>query len=317
MEPVFTAELDELRDPLEVQMLDAHELSTSREKQRTIEKSVSLSGIGLFTGVRSRLTLHPAPEGTGIQFQRADLAGSPRLPALVENVIGTPRCTILGNDKCSVQTVEHILAALKAFELDNIIIEIDGPEIPSMDGSAQEFVQIIEDAGTAVLDSTKEVYRLHDPIFWSKGDVHLVALPSEEFRISYTLSYPNSTLLKSQFYSAAINDEVFKEEIAPARTFSLYEEIVPLIEKGSIKGGNLENAVLIKNDAVLNPDGVRYPDEMARHKILDLIGDLSLVGQSVLAHVIAIRSGHFSNTSLARELVNYIKRNQTKQPCTT
>ncbi|MCH9614389.1 MAG: UDP-3-O-acyl-N-acetylglucosamine deacetylase [Chlamydiia bacterium] len=317
MEPVFTAELDELRDPLEVHMLDAHELSSSREKQRTIEKSVSLSGIGLFTGVRSRVTLHPAPEGTGIQFLRADLAGNPRLPALVENVIGTPRCTILGNDKCSVQTVEHILAALKAFELDNVIIEIDGPEIPSMDGSAQEFVQIIEDAGSAVLDSTKEVYRLHDPIFWSKGDVHLVALPSEEFRISYTLSYPNSELLKSQFYSAAINDEVFKEEIAPARTFSLYEEIVPLIEKGSIKGGNLENAVLIKNDAVLNPDGVRYPDEMARHKILDLIGDLSLVGQSILAHVIAIRSGHFSNTSLARELVNYIKRNQTKQTCTT
>lgn len=317
MEPVSKIELDELRDPLEVHMPEAHELSTSREKQRTIEKSVSLSGIGLFTGVRSRVTLHPAPEGTGIQFQRTDLPGKPRLAALVENVIGTPRCTILGNEKCSVQTVEHILAALKAYELDNVIVEIDGPEIPILDGSASGFVEVIENAGSAVLASTKEVYRLHDPIFWSKGDVHLVALPAEEFRISYTLSYPNSELLKSQFYSVAITDEVFKNEIAPARTFSLYEEIVPLIEKGRIKGGNLENAVIIKDDAVLNPDGVRYPDEMARHKILDLVGDLSLVGQSVLAHVIAIRSGHLSNTSLARELVNYIKRNQAKNPCTT
>ena len=134
--------------------------------------------------------------------------------------------------------------------------------------------------------------------------MHLVALPADEFRISYTLNYPHSELLKSQFYTIHINEETYKQEIAPARTFSLYEEIVPLIEEGNIKGGRLDNAVVIKGGSILNPEGVRYKDEMVRHKILDLLGDLTLVACSFFIHVIAIRSGHFSNTSFARELVD-------------
>ncbi|CCB90018.1 UDP-3-O-acyl-N-acetylglucosamine deacetylase [Simkania negevensis] len=283
------------------------EMSSSRKHQRSLKKPVSMGGIGLFTGAKTELTLRPAPEGTGILFQRMDLPNKPILAANVENVLETPRCTILGNSEFQIQTVEHILSTLKAFDLDNVIIEIDGPEVPSCDGSALAFVDMVQKAGVLSQTATKKVYHLHAPVFWSKGDVHLVALPADEFRISYTLNYPNSELLKSQFYTVHVNEETYKQEIAPARTFSLYEEVVPLIEKGNIKGGRLDNAVIIKGDSILNPEGVRYRDEMVRHKILDLIGDLSLVGDSFLAHIIAIRSGHFSNTSFAKELVNNFK----------
>ncbi len=278
------------------------EISSSRKQQRSLKKEVTLEGTGLFTGERTEMTLKPTEEGSGIVFRRIDLPGCPELRASVENVCETPRCTILGNQVCQVQTVEHILSALKAFDLDNVAIDISGPEIPSCDGSSAPFVDLIEQAGVISQGETKKVHHLDTPVFWSKGDVHLIALPAEEFRISYTLNYPHSELLKSQFYTIHINEEAYKQEIAPARTFSLYEEIVPLIEKGSIKGGRLDNAVIIKGGVVLNPEGVRYQDEMVRHKILDLIGDLSLVPYSFLAHVIAIRSGHFSNTSFAREL---------------
>ncbi|MGE0198472.1 MAG: UDP-3-O-acyl-N-acetylglucosamine deacetylase [Simkaniaceae bacterium] len=285
-------------------MSPTDEFSSSRKHQRSLKSSASLHGTGLFTGMKAEIKLRPAPEGTGIVFQRMDLPDKPFLPARVEYVRETPRCTILGSDKVQVQTVEHILSAIKAYDLDNVIIEIDGPEIPSCDGSSMPFVDLIERAGVISQGATKKIHHLEAPVFWSKGDVHLVALPSEEFRISYTLSYPNSDLLKSQFFTVHVNEQVYKEEIAPARTFSLYEEVVPLIEKGNIKGGRLDNAVIIKGDSILNPEGVRYRDEMVRHKILDLLGDLSLVGQSFIAHIIAIRSGHFSNTSFAKELVS-------------
>lgn len=283
------------------------EISSSRKHQRSLKGAATLEGTGLFTGAKTEIKLRPAPEGTGIVFQRVDLPDKPLLPAKVESVRETPRCTILGNQNFQIQTVEHILSALKAFDLDNVIIEIDGSEVPSCDGSAVPFVDLIQKAGVVSQTATKKVYHLETPVFWSKGDVHLVALPAEEFRISYTLNYPNSDLLKSQFYTVHVNEETYKQEIAPARTFSLYEEVVPLIEKGNIKGGRLDNAVIVKGDTILNPEGVRYKDEMVRHKILDLIGDLSLVGRSFLAHVIAIRSGHFSNTSFARELVSSFK----------
>ena len=282
------------------------ELSSSKKNQRSIKKIAKIGGTGLFTGKKVEVKLTPAPEGTGIVFQRVDLSSKPFLQALVNNVKETPRCTILGNHECQVQTVEHILSALKAFDLDNVIIEIDGPEIPSCDGSATPFVDLIQRAGVVSQPATKRVHRLEAPVYWSKGDVHLVALPAEEFRISYTLNYPNSEFLKSQFYTIHVNEETYKQEIASARTFSLYEEVVPLIEKGNIKGGRLDNALIIKGDKILNPEGMRFQDgyEMVRHKILDLIGDLSLIGHSFLAHVLAIRSGHFSNTSFAKELVS-------------
>lgn len=293
-------------------MTSGNELSTSKEKQKTLKHPVSVSGIGLFTGVKSTMTLIPAAPNSGISFQRVDLPSEPILPAKVEYVRGTPRCTIIGDEDVYVQTVEHVLSALKAYDIDNLLIQIDAHEVPSCDGSALPFVELIEKAGIKYQAEPKMLFRVKEPIFWTRGEVSLVALPSEDFRISYTLNYPNSDFLKAQFYSTVITPEIFKKDIAPARTFSLYEEIVPLIEKGSIKGGSLENAVIVKGNQVLNPEGVRFEDEMVRHKVLDLIGDLSLVGIPFCAHVIAIRSGHFSNTSLAKELVNYLNVESAK-----
>ncbi len=253
------------------------------------------------------IRLCPAKQNTGIVFQRIDLPHRPLLPAKLKYVQGTSRCTAIGDQAAVVQTVEHLLSALSGCGIDNLLIEISGVEVPILDGSAKGFVELIEDAGIAELEFPKHFYRLETPLFWSQKEVHLIALPSDEYRISYTLHYPQSALLRSQFYSFLVEPEAYKQEIAPSRTFSLYEEIAPLIERGLIKGGSLENAVIVKDDAIVNPEGVRFPDEMVRHKILDAIGDLSLVALPFLAHIVAIRSGHSSNTAFARELLKHIK----------
>jgi UDP-3-O-[3-hydroxymyristoyl] N-acetylglucosamine deacetylase len=197
--------------------------------------------------------------------------------------------------------------------IDNAILELSGPEVPIMDGSSESFVEAIVKAGIGQLEEEKEVYTLDYPVSWSKGDIHLVAIPADEFRVSYTLHFPESAILKSQYLSLAINPQTFAQQIAPCRTFCLYEEIAPFIESGLIKGGGLDNAVIIKNDVVLNPDGVRFPDEMVRHKILDLIGDLSLIAHNFYAHIIAIRSGHASNIAFAKELLNHLYHDRLKE----
>lgn len=284
----------------------------SSSKQKTLKGAVSLSGIGLFTGAKATVTIHPARASSGIVFQRTDLPGKPQVTADLDHVVSTPRCTILGNHKFTIHTVEHLLSALKAMGVDNAVLAISGPEVPILDGSSEAFVEAILKAGIAELEEEKEIYTLESPISWSKGDIHLVAIPAQEFRISYTLHFPESALLKSQYFSVVVSPQNFIEQIASCRTFCLYEEIAPFIESGLIKGGGLDNAVIIKNDVVINPDGVRFPDEMVRHKILDLIGDLSLVSCPFNAHVIAIRSGHASNILFARELLNQLSIKQEK-----
>lgn len=276
-------------------------------KQRTLKGSVSLSGIGLFTGAKATVTIHSAHADSGIIFQRTDLPGKPQIPADLDHVVSTPRCTILGNSKFTIHTVEHLLSALRALGIDNALLEISGPEVPIMDGSSEPFVEAILKAGIKELEEEREIYTLDQPVSWSKGEIHLVAMPAKEFRVSYTLHFPESVILKSQYYSVSVNPTDFAQQIAPCRTFCLYEEIAPFIESGLIKGGGLDNAVIIKNDVVINPDGIRFPDEMVRHKILDLIGDLSLIPHLFHAHVIAIRSGHASNVAFAHELLNYLK----------
>ncbi len=280
---------------------------TSIRKQKTISQSVSLSGIGLFTGLEVKMRFYPAPIDTGIIFSRVDLPGSPQLKASIENIWGTPRCTILGKKMIHAQTVEHVLSALRAYDIDNLLIEIDGPEVPVGDGSALPFVSIIEQAGVVEQDGDRNCRFLASPVYWSEGDVHLVALPSKELRISYTLSYPDNQLIRSQFFSCVIDSKSYKEQIAACRTFSLYEEIVPLLENGIIKGGSLDNGVVIKGKEVLNPGGFRFDNEPVRHKVLDLIGDLSLIGFPIIAHIIAIRSGHYSNTQFAKVLTQHVQ----------
>lgn len=276
-------------------------------KQRTLDETVSLSGIGLFSGEKATLTLCPAEAGFGIQFLRTDIEGARLIEAKLSKVVSTPRCTILGNGDATIQTVEHVLAALYALGVDNALLKLEGPEVPIMDGSSDPFVTALLEAGISEQEEPRAVHVLQRPVSWSQGDVHIIAIPADELRISYTLHFPGSAILHSQFFSAPINPDYFSKEIAPCRTFCLYEEIAPFIEKGLIKGGGLDNAVIIKNDVVVNPEGIRFSDEMVRHKILDLVGDLSLIPIPFQAHIVAIRSGHASNVAFANALYNHIK----------
>lgn len=268
--------------------------------QRTTKKEVAISGQGLFTGEKVSLRILPASPNAGIVFRRTDLPGAPKLPAHLSFVRETPRCTRLANQDAAIYMVEHLLSALRGMGVDNAEIEVEGPEIVSGDGSSQLFVELLEKAGIEEQSAPRKFVKITEPIYFSEKEVHLVALPASDFQVSYTLHYPQSPLLRSQFYSFSLTPDRFKAEIAPCRTFSLYEEILPFIEKGVIKGGGLENALVIKGDQIMNPEGARFPDEMVRHKILDLIGDLSLVGAPILGHILSVRSGHSSNVAFAK-----------------
>ncbi|MFI0434191.1 MAG: UDP-3-O-acyl-N-acetylglucosamine deacetylase [Parachlamydiaceae bacterium] len=281
-------------------------LETIVRKQRTVNDFASFSGIGIHTGMEVGLRFCPAKEGTGVLFKRIDLPGKPVVPATVEYVQDTSRSTTIGIKEIRIHTVEHVLAALKAYNIDNVIIEITSIEPPVGNGSSDVFVEMIEKVGVRELEHHIPIVKIQQPVYWSEGDIHLVALPYPGYRISYTLSYPGSPFLNGQFHSLEVNQESFKNEIASCRTFSLYEEISFLIDKGLIKGGSLDNAVVIKDDVVLSKGGLFFKNEMARHKILDLIGDLSLIGFDFHAHIIAIRSGHASNFAFARRLLTHI-----------
>lgn len=271
-------------------------------RQKTLKKEISLQGIGLFTGSDVVLTLKPASENHGIIFHRTDLEDEVKIPAKLDFVKETPRCTILGSESASIWTVEHLLSALHAYGIDNLDIYVNGPEVPVCDGSAKYFAEMIEKSGLVELDGHKKIIRFSEPLYWSESEILIVALPSDEYRVTYLLHYPQIEILKSQYFSLCIDNISYKNEIAPCRTFSVYEEIEPLLKKGFIKGGGLNNAVIIKENKIFNPDGLRFAEEMARHKILDLIGDFSLLGAKIFGHIIAIRSGHYSNISFAKKI---------------
>jgi UDP-3-O-[3-hydroxymyristoyl] N-acetylglucosamine deacetylase len=226
----------------------------------------------------------------------------------LENVRGTPRTTVLHKDGVSVHLVEHCLSALYALRVDNLLIRLHGPEMPIGDGSALPFIEAIDRAGVALLDAPRIVRAVTAPIHWAHETMQLIALPASELRVSYTLHYPHSPYLRSQFYSCEITPLIYREQIAPCRTFSLYEEAQALMSQGLLKGGALDRGVLIQGDRVVNPEGVRFPDEMVRHKILDLIGDLSLLAFPLHAHIIAIRTGHAGNIQLAKLIANDLQR---------
>lgn len=268
------------------------------EMQKTLKEPFTVSGRGIFSGVETSITVNPAPVDSGIVFQRGNI----EIPAQVAFVQESSRCTKLGKSDASVVMVEHLLSALYAYGIDNARIVVEGSEIPGCDGSSREIVDLIEKAGLETQEKEANFLMLETPVFYSRGSIHLVALPSDEFKVSYTLHYPQSPLIKSQFYSFCITPAQYKSEIAPCRTFSLYEEILPFIKSGLIKGGGLENALVIQGDKVMNPEGARFPDEMVRHKVLDLIGDLSLIGTRIKAHIIAICSGHATNVAFANKL---------------
>lgn len=274
-----------------------------KRTQRTIKREVSYSGVGIHTGKEVSLRFCPAPENSGILFQRIDLPGKPTIPASIEYVQDTSRSTTIGIENVRVHTVEHVLAAIRAFHIDNLIIQVNEAEPPIADGSSSVFVEMINQAGVISQNAEVPIIYLKNPVYWSQGSIHLVAIPANEYRISYTLHYPQNPIIRSQYFSCVITQENFVEDIASCRTFALYEEIAALMERGLIKGGSLENAVVVKDDAIISKEGLRFPDEMVRHKILDIVGDLSLVGYEFMAHVIAVRSGHMSNVAFGKELL--------------
>lgn len=277
--------------------------------QKTISKPISFSGIGVHTGNRSAVTFRPAPENFGIRFRRIDLPGVPEVPASIDKVSGTMRGTTISEGDVKVHTVEHVLAALVAFGIDNLIIEMDSNEPPVGDGSALPFVEMIQKGGVQNQNAPKKELVIREPIWVNEPDVTLVALPYSHFRVSYTVLFPQNRVgLDSQYLDIEVNQDQFVEEIAPARTFCFFREVEALMDQGLIKGGSLENAVVIGDEAILSKEKLRFPNEFVRHKVLDIIGDLSLLGSRLRAHVIAIRSGHQHNIKLARALSNYAKK---------
>lgn len=272
------------------------------EKQRTITKEVYLKGTGIHTGNKVNLTLKPAEADSGVTFIRTDIAGSPRIKANVEYLLiqKSSRRSSIGNNQAEVQTIEHLMASLSSLGIDNIDVEIDNNELPGLDGSALSFAEALEDAGIREQEKQKYIYTVREPITIQEGSGSITIMPSEEFKVSYTLNYDHP-MISSQFLEIAVNAESFKAEIAPARTFCLESEARELQNQGLGLGANYENTLVVGADGVLQ-NKLRFKDEFVRHKILDLIGDLYLAGCSIFGHVIALRSGHSLNLKIAKKI---------------
>src|SRR4051812_11800373 len=284
------------------------------ELQQTLAKSAELMGVSLHTGEKVTLRLQPAPADHGIKFKRKDLQDEPTIDAKIENLKTVERATTIGEGSMRVHTVEHILSALTGMGVDNALIEMDANEPPIGDGSASPYVELIKKAGVAAQEKPRRAFTVREPIhIETKGGSLLVVLPDDKFRISCTQVGPNGRF--AQYMSTEITPAIYEREIAPARTFVYYEDVEPLIEKNLIKGGSLENAIVIRGEAVLSKEPLRFTDEFVRHKILDIVGDLALFGARIHGHVVAVKPGHGPNAELARALVKqYAKMLPTLEP---
>lgn len=304
------------------------------DKQHTIKQSISISGTGLHTGILVDMILHPANPGFGIQFKRIDLPGQPIIKADCDLVTDTSRGTTLEDKGAKVSTVEHILAALVGMGIDNCLIDINGPEIPIMDGSSQPFVEIIEDAGVDEQEAAKHWYTIDTNISFTNDEkrVEIVAMPSVDYKVTTLIDF-NSPVLGTQ-HAGLKGIADFKAEIAPCRTFCFLHELETLLAHNLIKGGDINNAIVVvdrpvteeemgrlsnifkkekievKSEGYLNNLELRFPNEPARHKLLDVVGDLALIGYPIKAHIIANRPGHHSNVEFAKLVKQYIKKNK-------
>jgi UDP-3-O-[3-hydroxymyristoyl] N-acetylglucosamine deacetylase / 3-hydroxyacyl-[acyl-carrier-protein] dehydratase len=281
--------------------------------QHTLTKSASVSGSSLHTGERVTLTLHPAPPGHGRKFRRKDLPDEPTIDARIENVKTVERSTTLGEGNVKVHTVEHVLSALAGLGVDNALIEMDANEPPIGDGSAQPYLELIKKAGVSQQEAPRPEYVVNEPIhIETKTGALMTIVPDPGFRISCTQVGPEGRF--TQFFSAEITPEIYEKEIAPARTFVFYEDVKPLMDKGLIRGGSLENAVVVRGESVLSKEPLRFREEFVRHKILDIVGDLSLFGRPIRGHVIAVKPGHGPNTELARAVAKQCARTMALVP---
>ncbi|MBI3849655.1 MAG: bifunctional UDP-3-O-[3-hydroxymyristoyl] N-acetylglucosamine deacetylase/3-hydroxyacyl-ACP dehydratase [Verrucomicrobia bacterium] len=269
-------------------------------QQQTIGKPVSYSGIGLHSGNRVAMSFLPGAPNSGIRFRRVDLEGNPEIEARVENVSETTRSTTLSKGNIKIHTVEHVLAALAGCGIDNAVVELDANEPPVGDGSAREYCRMIESAGLVPQADRREPYTVTAPIELQMGETVMSIFPNDTFKITCTSADKQGRF--TQFYSVELSPKTWERELAHARTFCFYEEIEFLIKNGLIKGGSLENAVVIREDAVLTNEPLRYPEEFVRHKILDIVGDLSLLGRPLCGHLIAVKPSHTANCELTRQI---------------
>src|SRR4051812_43477506 len=271
--------------------------------QRTLRRSVSCTGIGLHSGNKVTLSLKPAPADYGIRFQRADLGGL-EIPATVTHLGGIQYQTGLTREAVSVETVEHLLAALTALAIDNVVVELNSPEVPIMDGSAAPFVYLLNEAGVKRLQAPRRFLKVLRPISLTQGDKRIALYPSDHFKVTYSISFDHP-LLRHQSRTMRITEDSFVEEIAPARTFGFLKEVEMLRQRGLALGGSLDNAIVLGETGVLN-NALRFEDEFVRHKILDAIGDLSLVGYPVIGHLVAHRAGHALHTAFAARILEEV-----------
>lgn len=305
-------------------------------KQHTIRKSVTVSGVGLHTGVQTTMTFQPAKANHGIKFQRTDLPGSPIIDADCDNVVDVSRGTTIEQSGARVSTIEHCLAALVGLEIDNVLIQLDGPEAPIMDGSSMPFVNALHDAGAEEQNALRDYFEVQDSIFYrdASRNVEIAALPLDDYRVTVMVDY-NSPVLGSQ-HASITNIRQFEKEIASCRTFCFLHELEMLYKNNLIKGGDLNNAIVIvdrvvnqdelehiakmlnkprvevKREGILNNIELRYNNEPARHKLLDIIGDLALAGQPLKAQIMAARPGHAANVAFAKKLKKAMKESTKK-----
>ena len=271
-------------------------------KRKTLKNEISYEGVGLHKGENIKLTMIPQEKG-GIIFKRADLKdGENRIELSPKNCFDLTRGTNIRNEfGAAIHTIEHFLSAVAVYEITDLLVEIDGNELPIIDGSALGFIELIETVGLKELETEIEPVIIKEPIAVTMGDKHVIALPYDGYKITYGIKFEH-TFLKSQLAEYEIDIETFKKEIAPARTFGFDYEIEYLKANNLALGGTLDNAIVVTKDGVLNPSGLRFEDEFVRHKILDIIGDLKVINRPIKGHIIAIKAGHMINSELAKKL---------------
>ncbi|OGW26867.1 MAG: UDP-3-O-[3-hydroxymyristoyl] N-acetylglucosamine deacetylase [Nitrospirae bacterium GWC2_57_13] len=271
--------------------------------QRTIKNTMAVEGIGLHSGRPVRMLLQPAAAGQGIVFIRTDLGGV-EIAAAAENTSATSYATTLSRNNASIKTVEHLLAALAGLGIDNVTIEIDGEELPILDGSAAPFVRLIVEAGIQMQSLQRSTIKITKPIFVREGSKQVALWPADSPSISYFIDFDHP-LLREQAMNIPVSEESFLRELADARTFGFLSDVQMLQANGLARGGSLENAVVLDEQKVLNKEGLRHRDEFVRHKILDLIGDLSLAGMPIIGHVVAHKAGHSLNARMVKKLLEH------------
>jgi UDP-3-O-[3-hydroxymyristoyl] N-acetylglucosamine deacetylase/3-hydroxyacyl-[acyl-carrier-protein] dehydratase len=278
-------------------------------KQRTLAREVSIKGSALHTGDAVTLTMKPAPADHGVVFRRTDLHGSPEIRPRVDQVTDLVRATTIQSGHAKIHTVEHVLSALHGCGIDNVVIEMDASEPPIMDGSARPFVNLILQGEPVEQGSEREYFELDTPVSVTRGNSSIIALPSDEFKISCTSADDRG--IHTQHLSLTIDPEVYQSQIAAARTFTIYEDIEELLKLGKIRGGSLDCAVVLRGDKIISKEPLRFKDEFVRHKILDIIGDVLLLGLPLKAHIVATRPGHAINAELTKVL--FAKLQERKQ----